>query len=73
MTPTYLIDADCAIYAMGATTPALRVRLGRCRPGEIALSAISLAEIALGNVFGKSPPKEVLDAIHRAGASAAVR
>ncbi|MEO7786750.1 MAG: type II toxin-antitoxin system VapC family toxin [Sphingomicrobium sp.] len=56
-----LLDTDCAIYAMLGTFPALRARLADCEPGEVGLSAISFAEIALGNALGKSPNRAVID------------
>lgn len=62
----YLIDTDCAVYAMTAQFPALGERLSDCVPGEVALSAISFAEIALGSELGKPPPLEILEAFVRA-------
>lgn len=61
----YLIDTDCAVYAMTAQFPALGERLSDCVPGEVALSAISFAEIALGSELGKPPPPEILEAFVR--------
>src|SRR3546814_17532593 len=58
----YLIDADCAIYAMTARYEPLRTRLTACAPGDVAISAISFAEIALGNEQGRPPLPEVLEA-----------
>lgn len=58
----YLIDADSAIYAMSGRYPALAGRLQDCEPGDLAISTISLAEIALGAQFGKPPSPDVLDA-----------
>ncbi|WP_077148005.1 type II toxin-antitoxin system VapC family toxin [Sphingopyxis sp. KK2] len=62
----YLIDADCAVYAMTAQFPALGERLSDCIPGEVALSAVSFAEIALGSELGKPPPPDILEAFVRA-------
>jgi len=56
-----LLDTDCAIYAMLGTYPALRARLAECEPGEIGLSAVSFAEIALGNALGRSPDRAVIE------------
>ena len=61
----FLIDSDCALYAMEATYPALGERLKHCDPGEVAISAINLAEIALGTQTGKPPPADVLEAFLR--------
>lgn len=58
----YLIDTDCAVYAMTAQFPALGDRLSNCEPGEVAISAINYAELAFGAELGKPPPTEVLEA-----------
>lgn len=58
----YLIDADCAIYAMTARYEPLRVRLTACAPGDVAISVISFAEVALGSEQGRPPSSEVLEA-----------
>lgn len=58
----YLIDADCAVYAMVERFSALTARMEECEPEEIAISAISFAEIVFGTENGKPPPPEVLDA-----------
>ena len=62
----YLIDSDCAVYAMTAQYAALGERLAACSPGEIAISSISYAEVALGSERGKPPPPEVLEAFVKA-------
>lgn len=59
----FLLDADCAIYATTAQIPVLGERLAECEPGEIALSAISYAEIVLGMEQGKPPTPEALAAM----------
>lgn len=59
----FLIDADTAIYAMVADSTLLIRRIEACQPGEIAISAISFAEVVLGSRIGKPPPPPaVLDA-----------
>ncbi|MBS0504148.1 MAG: type II toxin-antitoxin system VapC family toxin [Proteobacteria bacterium] len=58
----FLIDSDCAVYALTGQFPALGERLSQCEPGEVAVSAISFAEISLGSNTGKPPPPEVLEA-----------
>ncbi len=40
-------------------------RLQQCRPGELAISAISFAEIALGSNLGKPPTPVVLETFIR--------
>jgi tRNA(fMet)-specific endonuclease VapC len=62
----YLIDSDSAIYATSGAYPAMRDRLLNCEPGEIAISAISFAEITIGSNAGKLPSPEVLEAFVRA-------
>lgn len=62
----YLIDADCAIYSMTARYEPLRTRLTACAPGDVAISAISFAEIALGSEQGRPPLPEVLEAFLKA-------
>ncbi len=58
----YLIDTDCSIYAMLGTHPLLGERLSECAADEVAISAISLAEIAMGEGQGKPPDMPVIDA-----------
>jgi tRNA(fMet)-specific endonuclease VapC len=58
----FLIDADSSIYAMVDLASPVNARLGNCEPGEVSISAISFAEIALGSQMQKPPPPEVLDA-----------
>ena len=59
----YLIDSDLAIYSMGedAESP-LNRRFASFYPGDLAISAISFAEVALGTWNGKPPRQDVLDA-----------
>ena len=60
---SYLIDSDLAIYAMGGEADSLLNRkLATCYPGEVAISAVSFAEVALGTWMGKPPKLEILDA-----------
>lgn len=62
----YLIDSDLAIYSMGGERDSvLNRRLASCYPGDVAISAISFAEVALGTWNGKPPQQEVLDAFIR--------
>ena len=58
----YLIDADMAIYATAERFSRLNERLANCYPGDVAISAISFAEIAVGSFVGKPPSPEVLQA-----------
>ncbi|MEK6541869.1 MAG: type II toxin-antitoxin system VapC family toxin [Pseudomonadota bacterium] len=58
----YLIDADSSIYAMVDANSQVNRHIERCHPGEIGISAISFAEIALGSQLGKPPPSDALNA-----------
>lgn len=63
----FLIDSDLAIYSMGgAVDSQINLRLAECAPGEVSISAISFAEVALGTWNGKPPKQEILDAFIRA-------
>lgn len=61
----YLIDADSAIFSMVDARSPVTLRIAQCEAGEIAISAISFAEIALGSQIGKPPPLDVLEAFVR--------
>ena len=58
----YLIDADTSISAMAEEASPVNRHIALCQPGEIGLSVISFAEIAIGSNNGKPPPLEVLEA-----------
>ena len=58
----FLLDANMAIYAMADADAPVTQRIGACLPGEVAMSAISFAEVALGTARQRPPPPEVLDA-----------
>lgn len=59
----YLIDSDLAIYSMGGEVDSsLNQRLADCYPGDVAISAISFAEVAFGTWNGKPPRQDVLEA-----------
>lgn len=59
---SFLIDSDCAVYALTAQFEPLRHRLESFEPGVVGLSAVTFAEIFLGSTQGKPPPAEVLEA-----------
>jgi len=44
----YIFDTNMIIYAMKHTTVQLVERIRRCKPGEIGISAITLAELEYG-------------------------
>ncbi len=56
----FLIDTDTAIFAMSGRYPAMKDHFARHAPGEIGLSVISFAEIAIGSNNGKPPPPDLL-------------
>lgn len=58
----FLIDADSSIYSMVELDSPVNARLADCEPGEVSISAITFAEIALGAQMQKPPPPEVLEA-----------
>ncbi len=59
----YLLDSDLAIYSMGGEQDStLNVRLASRYPGDVAISAVSFAEVSLGTWNGKPPRQDVLDA-----------
>lgn len=62
----YLIDANSAVYAMDLGNDTLKARIAETTAGELAISAISYAEVAYGTNAGKPPPPEVLEAFLQA-------
>ena len=58
----FLLDADCSIYAMQGAHPALRERLSDREPGEVGISAISFAEICMGENLGYPPHRVIIEA-----------
>ena len=62
----YLLDANCAVYALDGGNEPLRQRIVGYAPGEVALSVISYAEVAYGTYVGKPPVPEVLEAFIKA-------
>ncbi|MCB2079598.1 MAG: type II toxin-antitoxin system VapC family toxin [Novosphingobium sp.] len=58
----YLIDADSSLYAMIDAASPVNQRLEGLAPGDVAISAISFSEIALGTQLQKPPPPGVVEA-----------
>ena len=58
----FLLDADTAIFAMVDADSKIVRRISRSAPGEIGISSISFAEIALGVRNQKPPPPGALEA-----------
>lgn len=59
----FLIDTNCCIYLFAETYPALNRRVLATPRGDIGLSAIVFAELALGSMNGKAPPLEALETL----------
>ncbi|MEK7343331.1 MAG: type II toxin-antitoxin system VapC family toxin [Pseudomonadota bacterium] len=57
----YLLDTNSCIFLFAGTRPRLIERVAACHAGDLAISTIVLAELALGSAQGKIPPIEVLD------------
>jgi tRNA(fMet)-specific endonuclease VapC len=57
----FLIDSDCAIYVLTGQHSALGERLSLCEPGDVAISSVSFAELALGSRCGHPPSPALLN------------
>lgn len=57
----YLLDANACILLLAGALPALNARVLECDEGELGVSSIAFAEVALGSRNGKLPPMEMLD------------
>ncbi len=58
----YLLDSNICILLLGTDHPVLRARVADCDLGDLAISAVTFAEIALGSRNGKLPSLSTLDA-----------
>jgi tRNA(fMet)-specific endonuclease VapC len=58
----YLFDTNSVIHLLANAYPALTERVGNTQVGEIAMSSISFAEVALGTFRGKPPLQPILEA-----------
>jgi tRNA(fMet)-specific endonuclease VapC len=58
----YLFDTNSVIHLLVDAYPALTRRVAATEAGEIGISVISFAEVALGVYRGKPPPQSLLDA-----------
>lgn len=59
----YLIDTNCCIYLYSNAYPSLTRRVSATPAGEIAMSTIVFAELALGSANGLAPSPESLEAL----------
>lgn len=57
----YLLDANTIILLLDGNSPELRDRVTDCAEGEIVISAIAFAEVAVGSWNGKTPSLTALD------------
>lgn len=46
--PTFLLDTNSCIYVLSRSKPALDARIQQCEPRTVALSAVVVAELAMG-------------------------
>jgi tRNA(fMet)-specific endonuclease VapC len=59
----YLLDADVSVYAMDPERhDRIGARIASCEAGEVGISAVTFAEVAIGTQAGKPPPPAVLEA-----------
>jgi tRNA(fMet)-specific endonuclease VapC len=61
--PTFLIDANIAIYALRDRGSAAARRIELCAPGSVVTSSIVYAEIMRGFPLNEPVPHEGLDAL----------
>ena len=61
----YLLDTNICILLLATKADRLRARVLDCVEGDLAVSSITLAEIAYGSRNGKMPPLRVLEAFLR--------
>ena len=57
----YLFDTNSVIHLLVDAFPALTRRVAETEAGEIGISTISFAEVALGVYHGKPPESSILD------------
>ena len=62
---SYLLDSNICIYILGDARSASALRLGACRPGEAAASAITYAEVIRGLRLRDATASAALDAFFR--------
>lgn len=57
----YMLDTDAVIVAIEGDDPVFRARMAEADEGDIVISSIVLAEVALGTEQGKPPPAAILN------------
>ncbi|MGK6321703.1 type II toxin-antitoxin system VapC family toxin [Sphingomonas sp. DT-51] len=60
-----MLDANIVIALLAGEPAKLRARIERCRRGDIVISSIALAEVALGSASGKRPSSAILEQLTR--------
>jgi tRNA(fMet)-specific endonuclease VapC len=58
-----MLDTNALIAVLGGEPEALRRHVSECELGEVGLSSIVFAEVAVGSWNGKRPPWDVLDQV----------
>ena len=61
----YFIDTNCCIYLFANRYPVLNARVLTTDQGDICLSTVVFAELALGSMNGKAPSVAALDQLAR--------
>jgi tRNA(fMet)-specific endonuclease VapC len=65
LAPRYLLDTNICIYLMKHQPPQVVERFGRCRVGEVGVSAITAAELEFGVVASGSDQQSNREALDR--------
>jgi tRNA(fMet)-specific endonuclease VapC len=59
----YLLDANICILMLAGGSKILAQRIADCDAGDLGVSVVVFAELALGSHRGRPPPPEVLDGL----------
>lgn len=59
----FMLDANCVINLFAGSFPRLNARVTGASSGEIVISTIAYAEIALGSQNGRPPEAQLLSAL----------
>ncbi|NLR39097.1 type II toxin-antitoxin system VapC family toxin [Novosphingobium sp. ERW19] len=57
----YMLDTNAVIVAIEGDDPVFRARMAEADEGDIVMSSIVLAEVALGTEQGKPTPAKILE------------
>jgi tRNA(fMet)-specific endonuclease VapC len=57
----YMLDTNAVIVAIEGDDPVFRARMAEADEGDMVISSIVLAEVALGTEQGKPPPAAILE------------